>query len=128
MKETIKSKNEQAVKAWRNRLECEIVIDKTLISSFETSITILSEILAERDRIYKEYEARGCNPVEEFTTDRGAVNLKPNPLLRQWQELNVTALQYLRELGLSPAGLRKLQGQLPKASSSKLDEFKKEFE
>lgn len=114
---------------WKKAIIEQLTVDKDLIPSFEITVTILSEILEERDRVYKEYVDNGSNPVTEFTTDRGSVNLKPNPLLRQWQDLNVTALQYLRDLGLSPAGLRKLQGQLPKTNngSSALEEFNREF-
>lgn len=100
--------------AWKKRIEEQIKIDRNYISSFQTTLTILSEILEERDRVYEAYIKDGARPTVIFTTDRGAENMKPNPLLRQWQDLNVTALQYLRDLGLTPAGLRKLQGQLPK--------------
>ena len=99
---------------WKKTITKQIKVDREYIKAFDTTLSILAEILEERDRIYEAYEADGSRPVVIFTTDRGAENLKPNPLLRQWQDLNVTALQYLRDLGLTPAGLRKLQGQLPK--------------
>lgn len=106
---------------WSKILKKQIKFDHDYIPSFETTVQILSELLAERDRVYQMYEDTGSRPVVEFTTDRGAVNLKPNPLLRTWQDLNVTALSYLRDLGLTPAGLRKLQGQLPKDYTHKKD-------
>ena len=99
---------------WKAILEDQIKYDHAYIPSFQTTITILSEMLAERDRVWKMYEESGAQPVVNFTSDRGAINLKQNPLQKQWQELNSTALLYLRDLGLTPAGLRKLQGQLPK--------------
>lgn len=101
-------------KTWTKRITEQIKIDRAYLPSFQTTIDILAEILEERDRVYSAYIEDGRRPTIVFTTDRGAQNPKPNPLLRQWQDLNVTALQYLRDLGLSPAGLRKLQGQLPK--------------
>ena len=110
---------------WKSQIESQIKIDPDYISSFNTTITILSEILEERDRVHVEYLNSGAHPVIEFTSDRGAVNLKPNPLLRQWNELNTTALAYLRDLGITPAGLRKLQGQLPKNEVKKT--FAEEF-
>ena len=103
---------------WKIILEEQIKYDHDYIPSFQTTINILSEILEERDRVYRIYEESGAQPVVNFTSDRGAINLKQNPLLRQWQELNSTALLYLRDLGLTPAGLRKLQGQLPKESDT----------
>ena len=99
---------------WKKRITKQIKIEHDYIASFQTTIDILAEILEERDRVYKAYIEDGAQPTIIFTTDRGQKNPKPNPLLTQWQDLNVTALQYLRDLGLSPAGLRKLQGQLPK--------------
>lgn len=114
---------------WIKKITSQIKIDIDYIPSFETSILILAEILEERDRVYTEYIDSGAHPVIEFTSDRKAVNLKPNPLLKQWNELNTTALTYLRDLGITPAGLKKLQGQLPKQSApDPLEQFKAKLE
>jgi len=99
---------------WKKTIKEQIKFDKNYIPSFDTTLQILSEMLAERDNVYNMYLESGARPVVEFTSDRGATNLKQNPLLKQWTELNQSALLYLRDLGLTPAGLRKLQGQLPK--------------
>lgn len=99
---------------WKKILTSQLKIDHKYIPSFNTSIAILSQILEERDRIYQQYLDEGAEPVIIFVTDRGQRNPKPNPLLRQWHDLTVTALQYLRDLGLTAAGLRKLQGSIPK--------------
>lgn len=115
---------------WEKKIKEQMQLDEKYIASFQTTIKILAEILEERDRVYSIYQEQGALPVIDFTSDRGAVNKKPNPLLRQWQELNVTALTYLRDVGITPAGLRKLQGQLPEkqAEKSKLDMFYDEME
>ena len=97
---------------WKKIIEEQIKIDSCYIPSFQTTIQILAEVLEERDRVYSMYIESGAQPVVNFTSDRGAINLQQNPLLRQWHELTVTALSYLRDLGLTAAGLRKLQGQL----------------
>ena len=99
---------------WKTTIEGQIKFDHDYIPSFQTTIQILSEMLEERDRVYTQYLEDGARPVVEFTSDRGATNLKQNPLLRQWQEINTLCLSYLRDLGLTAAGLRKLQGNLPK--------------
>lgn len=99
---------------YKKRIKSQINIDVEFIPNFETSINILAEILEERDRVYKIYQEQGGQPVIEYESDRGAKNPKQNPLLKQWNDLNTTALQYMRDLGITPAGLRKLQGQLPK--------------
>ena len=99
---------------WKKIIEEQIKFDHDYIPSFQTTIQILSEMLEERDRVYAMYMESGAQPVVNFTSDRGAINLKPNPLLRTWQEINTLCLSYLRDLGLTAAGLRKLQGQIPK--------------
>lgn len=109
---------------YKKRIKSQISIDAEFITNFETSINILAEILEERDRVYKIYQEQGGNPVIEYESDRGAKNPKQNPLLKQWNDLNTTALQYMRDLGITPAGLRKLQGQLPK-NETKIKGFSK---
>lgn len=115
---------------WEKKLKSQIKFDAEYIPSFQTTIRILSEILEERDRVYEAYLKDGARPVIIFTSDRGAENPKPNPLLRQWQDLNTSALSYLRDLGLTAAGLRKLQGQIPKnePKGHKLEDFMKKIE
>ena len=102
---------------WKKIIEDQIKFDHEYIPSFQTTIQVLSELLEERDRVYSKYIESGAQPVVNFTSDRGAMNLKQNPLLKQWQELSTLILSYLRDLGLTAAGLRKLQGQLPKDNS-----------
>ena len=80
----------------------------TYRSDFLPAIITLSAILEERDRVYKQYVAEGAQPVIDRTSDRGAVNKSKNPLLTTWQDLNKDALSYWRDLGLTPAGLKKI--------------------
>lgn len=80
----------------------------TYQKSFDQVIDALATILEERDRIHEQYTAEGSEPLVDFVTDRGQHNRKPNPLLKEWNELNGTALTYWRDLGLTPAGLKKI--------------------
>lgn len=77
-------------------------------TTYNQVIATLADILAERDRIYKQYISEGAQPLVVITSDRGAENRRQNPLLRQWIDLNTAALAYWRDLGLTPAGLKKL--------------------
>ena len=80
----------------------------TYQKSFDNLIDGLSKILAERDRIYTQYLDEGAQALVEKTSDRGAVNSVKNPLLSLWAELNRDALAYWRDLGLTPAGLKRI--------------------
>ena len=104
---------------WKMIIKGQMSLDADCLKSFNTMIDILAEILEERDRVYKAYMEQGANPVIIFESDRGAKNPKQNPILKQWNELNATALAYMRDLGITPAGLRKLQGTLPPKTTSK---------
>jgi hypothetical protein len=44
------------------------------------------------------------------------VNIKKNPRLIVWQDLNTQALAYWRDMGLTPAGLKKLNDAALKAA------------
>lgn len=113
-------------KEYENIIKEQMRFDSGMMPSFKTSIQILCEILEERDRVYRLYLDDGAHPLVEFESDRHAINMKPNPLLRQWQELNASALLYLRDLGLTAAGLRKLQGQIPEKSGRTTEEIMQE--
>lgn len=116
---------------WKKKLEEKTRAEGVYKPSFDLAIGILSEILEERDKVYKQYIEEGSQPVVDVTTDRGQVNRRPNPLLNQWKDLNSSALLYIRELGLSPAGVKKIKGEAPtekKTDSHSLEAFLKEFE
>ena len=93
---------------WRREIikKCQSV--GTFRSEFLPVINSLADLLEERDRIRSKYRAEGEHPLIEKTSDRGAVNLAKNPLLTAWEDLNRDALAYWRDLGLTPAGLKKL--------------------
>ena len=105
---------------YKKKIKSQIQIDSKQINNFDTSINILAEILEERDRVYKLDIEQGAKPLVMVKSDRGAENMKPNPLLKQWNELNTTALQYLRDLGITPAGLKKIQSEITQQSKLEL--------
>lgn len=49
-----------------------------------------------------------------YINKAGAENMTKNPLLALWDDLNKSALAYWRDLGLTPAGLRKIDEQAMK--------------
>lgn len=75
---------------------------------FDSIIETLAKILEKRDKIEIKYNKTGKEPVIEYTNKNGSTNMVKNPLLVLWNELNRDALSYFRDLGLTPAGLKKI--------------------
>ncbi len=91
---------------------------------FNDVIETLAQTLEQRDKVYKEYNESGGHPLIEYTNKSGATNLMKHPLLGLWDELNKSALAYWRDLGLTPAGLKKLDTDaLKKKKASSFGDF-----
>ena len=99
---------------WRREIikKCETI--GTYKSEFLPVINTLADILEERDSVRRKYRKEGSHPIVEKRSDRGAVNNVKNPLLATWEDLNRDALTYFRDLGLTPAGLKKLNSEAVK--------------
>ena len=93
---------------WKRKIIEQCTAVGTYKDAFLPTIDALSKLLEQRDAVYEEYESAGAGALVERISDRGAVNQAINPLLRQWQELNRDALAYWRDLGLTPAGLKRI--------------------
>ena len=94
--------------SWKGRITAACEEAGTYQPGFEAIIETLADILEQRDSAYKQFVKEGAHAVVEHTSDRGAVNAKINPLLTVWDTLNKTALAYWKELGGTPAGLKKI--------------------
>lgn len=95
-------------KKWKTIIVKDMSEAGTYDAVFDPVIETLAHILEERDRARDRYVKEGSQPLIEHTLDRGNTNLKKNPLLTIWQEADRDALQYWRDLGLTPSGLKKL--------------------
>ena len=93
---------------WKKRIEEQMKLAGTYREHFVPVIDALAAILEERDRTREAFIAGGSEPLVEVVSDRGAVNMRKNPLLELWIALNKDALTYWRDLGLTPAGLKKI--------------------
>ena len=116
------------IKQWENTIKKAIKKEGHYKPIFDRSIVILSEILFERDRIYTQFIDEGAQVLIDYESDRGSQNRRPNPLLKQWQELNNTALSYMKELGLTPGGLKKIKCDMELQSQSPLDRILEQLE
>ena len=106
-------------KWWKRTIlkQCQAV--GTYDPAFDSVIDTLSQLLEQRDCAYAAFVAEGGEVCIEHTQDRGAKNLKKNPMLQVWMDLNAQALAYWRDLGLTPAGLKRINDaamQKPKVS------------
>lgn len=72
--------------------------------SFDPVIETLAEILERRDEAIQGYKDSGLGMVVVFNNGSSATN----PWIKTWNDLNTQALKYWHDLGLTPAGLKKL--------------------
>ena len=75
---------------------------------FDSVIDTLSSIMEQRDKAQQLFEESGGETIVEFTNKGGSTNLVKNPALVIVMDLNAQALSYWRDLGLTPAGLKKI--------------------
>ena len=70
------------------------------------------------DELEAEYEKTGQARFVEYTNKAGATNLVPNPYLKAIEDVYAELLAHERELGLTPAALRKIgEASAPKQKS-----------
>lgn len=93
---------------WKQKIieQCRSV--GTYQDAFLPMIESLAGILEQRDRTHAEFTKSGGKSVVLYTNKAGAENMTKNPLLVLWDDLNKSALAYWRDLGLTPAGLKKI--------------------
>lgn len=115
-------------KQWHKKIKANTKAVGTYKEQFEPVILTLADILAERDRAFEQYIAEGAHPLIVFESDRGAKNEKKNPLLHIWSEFNAQALTYWRDLGLTPAGLKKIDEAPAKKETSALSKVLEQLE
>lgn len=75
---------------------------------FGDVIDTLADILARRDAAQALFKKSGGNVMVVHVNKSGAANMEQNPALRLVNDLNRDALAYWRDLGLTPAGLRRI--------------------
>ena len=95
-------------KNWQERIKDAAVSVGTYRPAFDSVIETLADILARRDQIREAFEESGEPSVVEHTNKGGSTNLEQNPAVRLINDLNRDALAYWRDLGLTPAGLKRI--------------------
>ncbi len=113
-------------KDWKRKIKAACKDAGTYAEHFDSAIETLADILEKRDLALETFEALGGEPIVEHTNTHGSTNLSKHPALALWDDLNKTALTYWRELGLTPAGLKKINDAAlkPKKKSSLAEALK----
>ena len=105
---------------WVFRLTQDVKANGNYKASFDVVINTLADILSQRDKVMIEFNASG---------EKRIVNGRKNPHITLWDDLNKTALAYMRELGLTVASLRKIdEGAIKQPKQSPLEEVLKRLE
>ena len=110
--------------AWKKQIEDACKAVGTYRECFDAAVDTLADILERRDMARQQFEDEGSEMVVCHVNKAGAENATQNPLMRMINDLNRDALAYWRDLGLTPAGLKKLNETAlkPKENVSPLEE------
>lgn len=95
-------------KKWREEIRRCCQDAGTYRPYFDNVIETLATILEQRDKAQQLFKKSGGNPIVQHTNKGGNTNNEQNPLIRLINDLNRDALSYWRDLGLTPAGLKKI--------------------
>lgn len=106
-------------KTWKAKIKSACEAAGTYRPFFDYVIDTLAEILERRDLALETFEKTGGSIIVKHTNKNGSTNLEQNPALRLANDLNRDALTYWRDLGLTPAGLKKLNDSMLKPPDSR---------
>lgn len=93
---------------WMERIVKACKEAGTYKACFDAVIDTLAEMMEKRDDAQQQFRDSGGRAVVVHTNKGGASNIVKNPALVVVDDLNKTALAYWRDLGLTPAGLRRI--------------------
>lgn len=99
---------------WKAKIKAATEEAGTYRPYFDHIIDTLAGIMELRDDAQKRFEASGGATVVLQINVKGNEYLAKNPALVVIDDMNKTALQYWRDLGLTPAGLKRIDEQAMK--------------
>lgn len=102
---------------WKRKIIRDAKAAGTYEKYFGSVIDTLAGILERRDKAEALFLASGENVLVKHTNKGGATNVEQNPVLRLINDLNRDALAYWRDLGLTPAGFKRLNLETAQAKS-----------
>lgn len=86
--------------------------------SFMYTINVLAKVLADYEKTTAQFARTGGQVVIKHTNKSGATNIVKNPLYLAIEKLRDDIITYSRELGLTPAGLKKINQEGVKPSKT----------
>lgn len=95
-------------KKWKSVIKQACIDANTYEVHFDSVIDSLAGILQVRDEAEAQYDMEGRQPTIDQANVAGGSKKVKNPLLTVIMDSNTQALAYWRDLGLTPAGLKKL--------------------
>ena len=94
---------------WKERIIAKAKEAGTYRDCFADAIDTLSSILERRDDAEAQFVKSGGRATVTHTNKGGNANTVKNPALTIIDDMNKTALMYWRDLGLTPAGLKRIK-------------------
>ena len=101
-------------KEWMRKINAACRKAGTYQPQFKYVIETLAQIMEDRDKVHEQYVLDGARPTVIHTNKAREANIVKNPMLVMEMDLNAQALAYWRDLGLTPAGLKKLNAEVVK--------------
>lgn len=93
---------------WLKKIINETKEAGTYRACFDSVIETLADILSRRDKAQELFDKSGGQILVKHTNKGGATNIEQNPALRLINDLNRDALSYWKEMGLTAAGLKRI--------------------
>ena len=93
---------------YRNEIVKRMKAIGTYREEFEPTVSRTALLYVQCEKIEKQFEESGGNAVVRHTNKAGATNAVKNPYLSARDEVYTQLLNHERELGLTPAALKKM--------------------
>ena len=94
--------------AWKKKTIEQMKGVGTYREEFLPTVEDLAEVLEYRDDLLSQYKKEGRQKYVEKVKTGGIKDIVLNPLLTEWKDADRRILEYRRGLGLTAAGLKKI--------------------
>lgn len=93
---------------WKRKINKYCKDAGTYRPELDVVINQLADVMRRRDKAIKQFKDEGEQFVVEHENTKGAVNVSKNPLVQIINDLDALALNFWRELGITPRALKSL--------------------